>query len=468
MFNSKFRKAAGLLLFGGVIAACNQSTKDKQEADANVVRLITVDPGHFHAALVQKSMYPEVDSVVQVYAPADGKDLQAHLGLINDYNNRETDPTHWKEEIYTGPDFLDKMLKDRKGNVVVLAGNNKRKIDYISSAIEGGFNVLADKPMVIDKKGFSRLEKAFATANEKGVLLYDIMTERFEITATLQRALSRDTSLFGKLEKGSLQEPAITKESVHHFFKSVSGKPLIRPTWFFDVSQQGEGIVDVTTHLVDLVQWEGFPEQRIDYKKDIEVLNARRWATWVKKDEFKKATNEDIPDSLKEQVNPAGDLGVYANGEINYKIKGVFAKVMVKWNFEAPEGAGDTHYSIMRGTKANLIIKQGPEEGYKPVLYIELPKGNQNANFDQSVQDAVKKLSGTYQNLQVEKMKTGFYRLVIPEVYKTSHEEHFGQVTKNFLSYLEQNKLPDWEVPNMLAKYYITTEALSLAKKNKK
>ena len=33
------------------------------------VRLITVDPGHFHAALVQKSMYPGVDSNVQVYAP---------------------------------------------------------------------------------------------------------------------------------------------------------------------------------------------------------------------------------------------------------------------------------------------------------------------------------------------------------------------------------------------------------------
>jgi hypothetical protein len=38
-------------------------------------------------------------------------------------------------------------------------------------------------------------------------------------------------------------------------------------------------------------------------------------------------------------------------GEMNYTIKGVHARVSVIWNFQAPEGAGDTHYSIMRGSK---------------------------------------------------------------------------------------------------------------------
>jgi hypothetical protein len=33
------------------------------------VHLITLDPGHFHAALVQKSMYPQVCPIVHVYAP---------------------------------------------------------------------------------------------------------------------------------------------------------------------------------------------------------------------------------------------------------------------------------------------------------------------------------------------------------------------------------------------------------------
>jgi len=34
------------------------------------------------------------------------------------------------------------------------------------------------------------------------------------------------------------------------------------------------------------------------------------------------------------------------------------------------------------------------------------------------------------------------------------------------LNYLEAGALPDWEVPNMLAKYYVTTQALDMAKEN--
>jgi hypothetical protein len=87
-----------------------------------------LDPGHFHAALVQKSVYPDIDTVVHVYAPG-GQELQAYLSLIEKYNTRGDAPTRWKEEVYQGPDFLSRMLTEKAGNVVVIAGNNKRKID---------------------------------------------------------------------------------------------------------------------------------------------------------------------------------------------------------------------------------------------------------------------------------------------------------------------------------------------------
>ena len=56
------------------------------------VQLITVDPGHFHAALVQKSMYEDVDSTVHVYAPA-GPDVDMHLTRIENFNKRAEQPT---------------------------------------------------------------------------------------------------------------------------------------------------------------------------------------------------------------------------------------------------------------------------------------------------------------------------------------------------------------------------------------
>jgi len=37
-------------------------------------------------------------------------------------------------------------------------------------------------------------------------------------------------------------------------------------------------------------------------------------------------------------------------------------------------------------------------------------------------------------------------------------------VTERYLRFLRDGKLPDWEVPNMIAKYYTTTKALEMAR----
>ena len=98
------------------------------------VRLITLDPGHFHAALVQKSMPEGVDPVVHVYAPA-GPDLDRHLALIDGFNTRAQAPTHWQTKVHASPDFLAEMIKDHPGNVVVISGNNARKAQYILECV---------------------------------------------------------------------------------------------------------------------------------------------------------------------------------------------------------------------------------------------------------------------------------------------------------------------------------------------
>lgn len=441
--------------------ACNNDQKTSTETTKKSVQVVTLDPGHFHAALVQKSMYPDVDSVVHVYAP-EGNDLQFHLDRINGYNNRSDNPTQWKENVYTGNDFFEKMIAEKKGNVVVLSGNNQKKAEYILKSLENGFNVLADKPMVIESKDFSVLQQAFETAKEKNLLLYDIMTERYEITTMLQKELSMLPEVFGTLEKGTVDNPAVTKESVHHFYKYVSGSVLTRPAWFMDVSQQGEGVVDVTTHLVDLVQWECFPDQIINYPNDIELSSAKRWPTHMSLSEFKAITKLDsFPSYLSKDVANDTMLNIYSNGEINYTLKGVHAKVSVTWKYKAPEGAGDTHYSIMRGTKANLIIQQGAEQQYKPTLYIE-PVGN-TLYYDSVLNNQINNLQQKFPGVGLKKTGKG-WEVVIPEKYKEGHEAHFARVTEKFLEYLKNKNMPAWEVPNMLAKYYTTTKALELAK----
>lgn len=441
--------------------ACNPG--DKNEKSNFAVQLVTLDPGHFHAALVQKTMYDNVDSIVNIYAP-EGNDLTLHLERINAFNNRKDNPTHWKKNIYSGNDFFETMLAEKKGNVVVIAGNNRKKTEYISRSLEAGFNVLADKPMAVTSEGFETLIKAFETAKEKNLLLYDIMTERFEITSILQRELSMIPEIFGTLDTGTVDNPAVVMVSDHNFYKNVSGNIVVRPAWFMDASQQGEGITDVTTHLVDLVQWECFPEQSLDYTKDIEVLTAKRWPTNMTTTQFKTITKlDDVPSFLDKNKLNDTTLQVWSNGEINYTIKGVHAKVSVVWEYQTASGS-DTHYSLMRGTLADLVIKQGVKEQYKPVLYI-LPK--RDPDFTTAAMEEIfKAVKAKYPGISLKETEEG-WEVIIPDKYKEGHESHFARVTENYMGYFKNHNIPVWEVPTMLSKYYTTTKALEIALKNK-
>lgn len=449
-----------LTAFSVVFFSCGGG-KSPDASEGGEVKIMTLNPGHFHSALVQKSMYDEIDPLVHVYAPG-GTEVKQHLDLIESFNSRPEDPTDWVEKVYEGNDYLEKMLSEKPGNVVVLAGNNQKKTEYILESLNAGINVLADKPMAIDNKDFEMLLKAFDVAGEKNLLLYDIMTERYEITTMLQKELSMLPAVFGTLETGSLEDPAVTKESVHHLFKYVSGRALVRPAWFLDDSQQGGGLVDVTTHLVDLIQWECFPGKPIDYTEDIELLTAKQWTTELSLAQFTNITKqESFPDYLSGHLVDDMTLGVRCNGEINYRLFGVHAKVSVKWAYQAPEGTGDTHYSIMRGTKSNLIIRQGAEENFIPTLYIEPLETDES--FGNILVSEFETVQEKYPGLELRKTGNG-WMVSIPDEYRVGHEAHFAQVTQKYLDYLIKGDMPEWEIPNMIAKYYTTTHALELSR----
>jgi predicted dehydrogenase len=450
------RLAALAAIAAGLVPAfpAGASSPTREEP---MVQLITLDPGHFHAALVQKFMLPGVSPVVRVYAPV-GDDVHMHLARVESFNKRADEPTRWQTELVEAQDYLERAMTSAPApTVVVISGNNARKAEYITRSIDAGFHVLADKPMVIRPEELPKLEAAFATAKRKGVLLYDIMTERFEITTLLQRELSRNVALFGALDRGSPEEPSITKISVHNFSKVVAGAQLRRPAWFFDPEQQGTGIVDVTTHLVDLVQWEAFPDVALK-PSDARVLSARRWTTPITREQFATVTGAtEFPGYLSRYVKD-GVLHAPANGEFTYVLKGTHAKVSVAWDYEAPPGAGDTHFSVMRGTRATLTIKQGKEQGFKPLLYVERHPLISEAAHEKALRAAIADVARRYPGIDV-KRELDHFIVLVPGHYHNGHEAHFTQVTQNFLKYLRAGALPEWEVPNMITKYATIMQA---------
>ena len=197
---------AALMLLAGSCALSMQKSADYP------VTLMTVDPGHFHAALVQKEMYPQLNPTVYVYAPA-GPDVEGHLARINQFNTRPENPTQWNTKVYRGDDFLQKAMAERKGNVVMLSGNNRKKTEYIKTFVDAGVHVYSDKPMCIDKDGFALLKEAFVAAEQNNVLLYDIMTERYLIHAILQRTLAQDPDVFGTLQTVRRKIPRLSKKA---------------------------------------------------------------------------------------------------------------------------------------------------------------------------------------------------------------------------------------------------------------
>jgi predicted dehydrogenase len=421
---------------------------------ATEVKLIALDPAHFHAALVQKEMLPGIARRSYIYAPL-GQDLYEHLKRIEGFNTRADHPTDWELDIHIGDDPLRRMCTERPGNVVVLAGRSGNKMDRIRASLDAGLNVLADKPWIIHASQLPALEAALALADRSGLVAYDIMTERFEPSTIIQRGLVNDPSVFGSTVAGTESDPGVAIESVHHLLKVVAGQPNLRPTFFFDASDQGTALADVGTHLIDLVQWTLFPNQPVRMP-DLQVGAIRRWTTPMTQEQFQRVTAlAKFPPQLAASVKD-GHLDFQGNGEVHYAIRGIHVRLAALWNYESPTGI-DLHHAVYRGSNARVDVRQGEKEKYVPEVYV-VPNSPQTLPaVTRAVEAHLRKLQTRYAGVAYETVGDELH-ITIPARHRIGHEAHFGQVLGQFLQYLGSPKsMPAWERANMIAKYTVST-----------
>jgi predicted dehydrogenase len=401
-------------------------------------RLIIVEPGHFHATLLQKEMYPWLDKRVAVYAPL-GPELLDYLSRVAAFNARKESPTAWELDIHTSNDPMAAMLGEHRGNIVVFTGKNRAKIDRILAALRVGLNVLADKPWIITSADLPKLEAALRLAREKKVAAYDIMTERYEVTSELQRELVSDREIFG-------DPKSVKARSVHNVMKVVAGVPLRRPAWFFDIAEYGEGLADVGTHVVDLVQWTLFPEQLVDWRKDIRITSGKRWPLVLSPEQFARVTGE----------KREAPLDYFCNNSVEYTIRGVPVALEIVWDWEAAPGAGDVYEAVFHGTKSTVQIRQGAAETHVPELYV--------SPGSTAVERRVAALQARWPGLSVVRQGDEM-RIAIPEKYRVGHEAHFAQVTNRFVEYVNRpSTMPAWEDAYMMAKYVVSTKGVEVAR----
>ena len=402
--------------------------------------LLVLNPGHPHGAQLQQSLKASLQRDVYVYAPVNNDLESAYLNAIKRYNASDKTGSTWQVHTHVGEDYLAQMLANKKGDLVLIASNNKTKADYILKVASAGLSIIADKPMALTATDFDKLQTAFSEAQKHHRFVSDlpVMTMRNQIVYRLQKELVAIPEVFGALEKGSPEDPAIVEENRHYYDKGIT-----RPTWFFDIKQQGSGVTDVTTHLADLILWTCFPES-ISYKKDVDLVSAKLWPTVITPEQFKKITQVDpYPDFLK-PYQKGGQLEVFSNGEITSQIKGVYVRMRANWEVEPPAGGSDTYYSLIRGTRATLVIKPGNPKD----LFIKPGPDVSMAELGKALHNEVDRLKKQYPFIALHK-EAGGWRISSEQLT----EKRESQIT-----------IPSQqEIDRMLAKYYITTQADAVA-----
>jgi predicted dehydrogenase len=406
--------------------------------------LLFLEPGHFHAALTLRVTQARVTDDVFVYA-REGAELRDFLALVDRFNRRAENPTRWQPVVTTCDDPLARLVEERRGDVVVLAGRNGGKARTIRRLHQAGFHVLADKPWLVEPADLEHVRASL----QGWPLAAEIMTGRHDVAAGLVKRLVGAPAVFGAFRDDG---PAVEQESVHHLEKLVDGAPLRRPSWYFDVRAQGSGPVDIPTHVVDQAQWltdgDALP---------LVLLSARAWETRVPAEVFRRITGETaFPPELAPFVE--GDaLSYRCNAELLYRIGPVTARAETRWDLRPATGGGDTARSVARGTRADVRLEQSARTDHRRRIFVESRRDA--AGVGRALRDTITSWQATLPGIDVAPAGSDTFEVIVPPSLDGGHETHFTRVLDAFLKTVDDARWPAPLAARTLAKYTLLADA---------
>jgi predicted dehydrogenase len=419
-----------------------------------------LEPGHFHAALTLGERHPGVSDEIFVYA-SEGPERDDFLGLVEAFNRRPERPTGWRPVVRGGGDPLERLVADRPGDVVVLAGRNDRKMAMMRRLHDAGLHVLADKPWLAGPDGIDDLHHVLAG----GPLAVEIMTGRHDVASILTEKLVGEDEVFGGFVDARTGGPAIEITSVHHLEKTVGGRPLRRPPWFFDVRVQGDGIADIPTHMVDQAQRlavAAAPRPSAEPSPALELVAARTWTTRVPRALFARVTGRpEFPPELVALV--AGpELAYRGNAALSLRVSEIAVALDTRWALSAPAGGGDSHRSVIRGRRAEIRVEQSAATGWARRLSV-IP-AREPGRVRAALARAVRAWQAPYPGLALAEAAAG-WDVGVPRALDAGHERQFPLVLADFLALVEGASPPPRLAADTLAKYTLLARASSEARR---
>jgi len=432
-------------------------------------RLVIPEPKHFHSGLVLGKLYDDISGldmdreVLVFHSP--GNTLSAFKGITGKGEKAiDAEGVGYRIEYRPSERPLEDMMLSRQaGDIAVIATRNCDKPRIIQTLVNSDYRLLlVDKPWAIDEKGRDILMETIPQARSKGIILQDLMTERYAVGSVMQQLLVGNPDVFGKLVPGTEDNPALLMRTVHILDKTSMG--VFRPPEYFEENVQGDGTTDVAVHAVDFLNILARPDSAIPFR-DVRLVpdKIEMWNTQILPANYAAMTKG--ADTIEEPS------GYRCNGRTVYEITGndpardnagqanVFVGIEATWNLE---GVNDEHYSKAVGTRATVEVEKKPNQDAE--VYVT-PKAGEEANVISALRKHCRQVLDPmgYGGITFEK-EGDRLKLNIPEHLHTQHFDHFTEVTHQALRGLTgKEEFPAMEYRRLLTKYQTTTGAHAIA-----
>ena len=170
-----------------------------------------------------------------------------------------------------------------------------------------------------------------------------------------------------------------------------------------------------------------------------------------------------FPPGLRDVVE-GSELSYFGNAELSFRLRGVTVALNTRWDLSEPAGGGDTHRSVIRGTRAEIRVELGAETGFRrrlsvvPRLDAEQPRAAPDRTVAAALDRTIAAWQSQYPGVAMVAAGSG-WEIRVPRELDTGHESHFPLVLDDFLAMVDRGGAPPGLAADTLAKYVLLTQA---------
>jgi hypothetical protein len=133
------------------------------------------------------------------------------------------------------------------------------------------------------------------------------------------------------------------------------------------------------------------------------------------------------------------ELAYRANAELTFRLGAVTAALDTRWDLSAPPAGGDTHRSVIRGTRAEILVEQHEGTGFRRRLSLVPLRDGKGVRA--ALTNAVAAWQAAHPGLDIV-AAGATCEIRLPRSLDVGHEAHFPLMLADFLALIDGGRMP--------------------------